>query len=77
MSGKFFLYPYQVGEVVLMKKPHPCGSTRWEVIRTGAEIKLNCKGCGHLVALSRAKLEKMTKAIEAPEHKEAKTDGNQ
>ena len=77
MTGKYFLYPYKVGEIILMKKPHPCGSARWEVIRTGADIKISCKGCGHLVTLARAKLEKMTKSIESPEFKEAKTDGNQ
>ncbi len=76
MSSKFFLYPYQEGEIVLMKKPHPCGSARWKVLRVGADIKLHCSGCGHLITLTRARLEKMTKAVEMPQTQEEEKDGS-
>ncbi len=39
------------GDVVEMKKPHPCGSTRWEIVRTGADWKIRCLGCGRTVLL--------------------------
>ncbi len=46
-----------------MKKPHPCGSRDWVVLRTGADIKLRCLGCGHEVMLPRFKVEKSIKLI--------------
>lgn len=50
-----------------MKKEHPCESrsTRWKIIRLGADIKLKCLGCGHIVMLSRYKFEKRLKKIES------------
>ena len=52
----------QVGDVLTMKKPHPCGSNQWEVLRTGADFKLRCCGCGHEVMVPRIKIEKNIKA---------------
>lgn len=49
-----------------MKKPHPCGSHQWEVLRTGADFRLKCKGCGHQVMLKRTVAEKNTKSVERP-----------
>lgn len=43
---------YTVGDVVRTKKPHPCGSMDWTIIRTGADYKLKCHGCGKIVLLS-------------------------
>ena len=43
----------QVGDLVQMRKPHPCGSLRWVVTRTGADIKMRCERCGHVVMLDR------------------------
>lgn len=51
----------EVGDVFRMKKPHPCGSDRWEVYRTGADIGIRCQGCGHRVMLPRVKFEKAAK----------------
>ena len=42
-----------VGDVVTMRKAHPCGSSEWTVIRTGADIKIRCSGCGRIVMLDR------------------------
>ena len=47
----------QVGDVLTMKKAHPCGSREWEVLRTGADFRLRCLGCGHEVMGARSKFE--------------------
>ena len=54
----------QVGDILNMKKPHPCGSARWEVLRIGADFKLRCLGCGREVMGPRSKYEKNTKSVE-------------
>lgn len=53
-----------VGDVLQMKKKHPCGSFSWEVLRIGADFKLRCTGCGHEVMGARSKFEKNVKKIE-------------
>ena len=53
----------QVGDVLIMKKQHPCGSKEWKVLRIGADFKIKCLGCGHEVMNSRAKVEKNIKKI--------------
>ena len=55
---------YQVGDVVKMKKTHPCGSDRWEIVRTGMDIGIKCLGCGRRVLVPRPKFEKALKALE-------------
>ena len=55
--------PYRIGDVVRMKKPHPCGSNEWELLRTGMDFRLKCLGCGHLVMLPRPKFEKMVRTV--------------
>lgn len=50
-------------DMVELKKEHPCGSRRWEVMRVGMDIKLRCLGCGHEVMASRRKVEKSIKRI--------------
>ena len=52
-----------VGDVLEMKKQHPCGDRRWEVLRVGMDFKLKCCGCGHVVMLERHKCEKNIKNI--------------
>lgn len=47
-----------VGDVVELKKPHPCGGRNWEILRTGIDFRIKCLTCGHSVMLSRKKLEK-------------------
>ena len=46
-------YTYEVGDVVTMKKPHPCGSKEWEILRVGADFRLKCMGCGHQIMIDR------------------------
>ncbi len=52
---------YEVGEFVEMKKPHPCGTNKWEILRVGADFKLRCTSCSHLIMLPREKFEKSVK----------------
>ena len=52
----------QVGDVVRLRKPHPCGSYDWDVVRIGADIGLRCKGCDHRVMLPRSKFNKRFKS---------------
>ena len=40
---------YEVGDVVRLKKQHPCGSSEWEILRVGADFRLKCLGCGHQI----------------------------
>jgi hypothetical protein len=58
----------RVGDVLTMKKQHPCGSSRWRVLRIGADFKLKCEGCGHEVMGARSKFEKNIKAIDREEN---------
>lgn len=48
---------------VRLRKPHPCGSSDWRVVRLGADIGLKCEGCGRRVLLSRSEVEQRIKLI--------------
>jgi hypothetical protein len=54
---------YEIGDVVRLKKPHPCGSSEWEILRVGADFRLKCMGCGHQVMVTRKLVEKNTREI--------------
>ena len=56
-------YVYDVGDVVTMKKKHPCGSDEWTILRIGADFKLKCNGCGHEIMVTRTLVEKNTKNL--------------
>ncbi len=56
-------------DIVRLRKPHPCGSFEWKVLRIGADIRLECLGCGRLVMLSRRKLAQRVKSIIPTEEK--------
>lgn len=53
----------EINDIVTMKKGHPCGSNQWEVLRVGADFKIKCMGCGHMVMIPRTKLEKNIKEV--------------
>ncbi|HCF49634.1 MAG TPA: DUF951 domain-containing protein [Syntrophomonas sp.] len=55
---------FKIGDVVRMKKKHPCGSFNWEVTRMGADIKIKCVGCGRLVMIPRMEFEKRMIKVE-------------
>ena len=66
---------YEVGDIVTLKKPHPCGSKEWEILRVGADFRLKCMGCGHQVMVERKMVEKNTKGLKKPEsYCDGKTD---
>lgn len=53
----------QVGDILKLKKQHPCGSKEWEVLRIGADFRLKCMGCGHQIMIARRQVEKNIKGI--------------
>ena len=53
----------QVGNIVRLKKKHPCGSFEWEVLRTGADFRLKCTGCGHQIMIARRLVEQNLREI--------------
>lgn len=53
----------RIGDILKMKKKHPCGSDRWQVLRIGADFKLKCMGCGHEIMNARSKIERNIKKI--------------
>lgn len=58
---------YNLGSILTLKKKHPCGSTDFEVIRVGADIKIKCLSCGRIIMLDRLDLNKRIKSIKNKE----------
>lgn len=58
---------FAIGDVLLMKKKHPCGDMRFRVLRTGSDIRIRCEGCGRDMTISRIALEKMIRKVETAE----------
>ncbi len=54
---------YKVGDIIRLKKKHPCGSFEWEILRVGADFRIKCLGCEHQVMVPRKLIEKNTKEI--------------
>ena len=54
---------YEVGDIVKLKKKHPCGSFDWEILRVGADFRLKCTGCVHQIMIARRQVEKSTKQL--------------
>ena len=52
------------GDILTLKKPHPCGSHEWGVLRIGQDLRLKCVGCGHQMMIARKNIEKNIKAKE-------------
>lgn len=57
----------QVGDILVMKKTHPCGQKRWKVLRTGADLRLKCLGCGHELMIQRHKITPNIRSVEKSE----------
>ena len=53
-----------IGDILTLKKKHPCGSERWRVTRIGADFKMICLGCGHELMLPRSRVERNIRKIE-------------
>lgn len=58
---------YKLGSVVVMKKNHPCGSNKWEIIRLGADIKIKCLNCGRTIMLPRIEFNRKLKKVVSDE----------
>ena len=54
---------FRLGDIVKLRKPHPCGSYEWRVVRLGADIGLRCLKCQHRILLPRSELERRLKAF--------------
>jgi hypothetical protein len=57
---------FGLGDIVMMKKPHPCGTNEMEIIRMGMDIRIKCRGCQHSVLIPRSKFEKSLKKVLVP-----------
>ena len=53
---------HKVGDIIKLKKQHPCGASEWEVLRVGVDYRIKCTGCGHILLIPRLKLSKMIKS---------------
>lgn len=62
----------RVGDILELKKTHPCGSRQWQVLRVGMDFRLKCLGCGHELMLPRVKAEKSLRKLIRPEDGQAK-----
>ena len=54
---------FELGDLVEMRKTHPCGSKQWTIIRVGADIKIRCQGCGRIVMMDRIDFVKRMKKV--------------
>ena len=48
----------ELGDVVALRKPHPCGANEWEILRVGMDVRLECRNCHRKMMVSRAEFEK-------------------
>lgn len=55
--------PLNVGDIVKLKKPHPCGGYNWEILRVGADFRIKCTTCDRQVWLSRSEVERRIKEV--------------
>lgn len=55
---------YKVNDIITLKKGHPCGENKWKILRTGADIKLQCLGCDKIVWLTRLEFNKRIRKIQ-------------
>ncbi len=57
---------FAIGDIVKLKKKHPCGSFEWEILRVGADFRLKCAGCGRQIMIPRSLVQKNLKEIRKP-----------
>lgn len=65
LGGNEMSLKYNLGDMIEMKKQHPCGSKIWKVTRVGVDIKIKCQGCDHVVMIPRIKFEKRLKKVQS------------
>ena len=54
---------FELGDIVKLKKKHPCGSSEWEILRVGMDFRLKCMGCSHQIMVPRKLVEKNTRGL--------------
>ncbi len=57
---------FSLGDIVRMKKQHPCGNFEWEILRVGMDFRIRCTKCGRMVMIPRTRFEKSVKAVVKP-----------
>lgn len=62
-----------LGDIVRLRKPHPCGSMEWKIMRTGMDFRIQCLGCGHQTWIARVKLERQLKLVVSRAEKSPET----
>jgi len=62
-GGNMEIIKFEVGDTLIMKKKHPCGSDRMKVLRVGSDIRVVCEGCSRDMTVAREKLEKNIKRV--------------
>lgn len=65
---------FSLGDIVQMKKPHPCGTNAWKVIRMGMDIRIKCTGCDHSVLIPRLRFEQKMKKVLVPAEEQMDQD---
>jgi hypothetical protein len=65
---------FQLYDIVEMKKPHPCGTNAWRVIRMGMDIRIKCTGCGHSVLMPRREFVRKMKKVLIPYQDDTRQD---
>ena len=63
LNGLIMIVDIKIGDVVRLRKPHPCGSYEWEVVRIGADIGIKCLKCQRRVLLARSTFERRLKTV--------------
>jgi hypothetical protein len=66
---------YFIGDIVKMRKTHPCGGTDWEVLRVGMDFRIRCLKCNRVVMIPRLKFERAVKVVVKPAQPQALADG--
>lgn len=56
-----------IGDIIRLKKSHPCGNSEWEILRVGMDFRLKCLGCGHQIMIPRKQVEKNIKQVRKQE----------
>lgn len=59
---------YELNDILVLKKTHPCGGSEWKVVRLGADVKLRCLTCGRFVNLTRDELKRRVKRVKGVEN---------
>ena len=66
----------RVGDTLVMKKAHPCGQRQWLVLRTGADLRLRCLGCGREIMRPRFQVEKSIRSVIPQENTSTDPNGS-